>query len=387
MQKTRRNAFTLVELLVVIAIIGILVSLLLPAVNAAREAARKTQCINSLKNIGLAAINFESANGRFPAGRLLPDWAINGNQLPNYTSYGSVNAANPLTESNFRSVHTYILPYMEEQAIYDLIDFKSPIIKRMTVGGTPFNPSYNAFARAAGLFLCPSDGNTGRGGVSENNYRCNFGGSTPYGGSRAHNAQNDQDGMDNLGFSCTGNGAFSIGDEGLSAGKYKDGLSKTAFFAERLKGQGIVYGNDQVLPTYADIITMPGRAPGMVPADVMFDRCGNYTPTGSEYNFFGAGRWADGDDWSNGWPFAGYDATQYNHVAPPNWTGYDCGSYSAIPDTPGEHAIVSARSAHPGVVNVAYGDGHVGPATDSIDLQVWRAAGSRNGEESVDSID
>ena len=68
-----KNAFTLVELLVVIAIIGILVALLLPAVQAAREAARRISCTNRIKQMGLACINYESANNRFPAGRPSPD--------------------------------------------------------------------------------------------------------------------------------------------------------------------------------------------------------------------------------------------------------------------------------------------------------------------------
>lgn len=103
-----RRAFTLVELLVVIAIIGILVSLLLPAVNAAREAARKTQCINNLRNMALASLNYESTNGHFPRGRPGCDASVHPVcvHLPPETKEG-------------RSGFVDMLPYMEEQALFD----------------------------------------------------------------------------------------------------------------------------------------------------------------------------------------------------------------------------------------------------------------------------
>lgn len=99
-RRARVVGFTLVELLVVIAIIGILVALLLPAVQAAREAARRTSCSNNLRNIGLAVLNFEDTNKHLPAGSTSSDTAIGG-------PYWSTWAVD-------------ILPYMEEQAVYDL---------------------------------------------------------------------------------------------------------------------------------------------------------------------------------------------------------------------------------------------------------------------------
>jgi prepilin-type processing-associated H-X9-DG protein len=73
----------------------------------------------------------------------------------------------------------------------------------------------------------------------------------------------------------------------------------------------------------------------------------------------------------------------YNHVAPPNWKGFDCGLGSSIVDVPSEHAVMSARSAHPGGANVLFGDGSVKFVKDSIDLRTWRAIGSRAGGETV----
>jgi prepilin-type processing-associated H-X9-DG protein len=204
--------------------------------------------------------------------------------------------------------------------------------------------------------------------------------------------QDQNDGVDSQGFSVRGNGAFTIGERGLKTGKYKDGLSKTAFFSERTKGSAMSVDK---LPTKAEIVSRPGGGTwvftdfeGGRTIDQFFQACFNEAERKSRipdpFNFFAAGRWPEGSDWSNGWPFAGYDSTQYNHVAPPNWQAFDCGGYSSIPDTPGEIAIIAARSAHPGVVNVAFGDGHVATTADSVDLRVWRAVGSRNGSEGIE---
>jgi prepilin-type processing-associated H-X9-DG protein len=123
----------------------------------------------------------------------------------------------------------------------------------------------------------------------------------------------------------------------------------------------------------------------------LYNLCKAYTPTPDPNNFTSPGRW-DRDNvslatgtttYTDGWPVGMYMATMYNHVAEPNWNGEDCGWWIAFPDTPGEHAIVTARSYHPGCVNVCFGDGHVATVADTIDLGIWRAMGSRNGGESV----
>jgi len=379
-----QRGFTLVELLVVIAIIGILIPLLLPAVQAARESARRSQCLNSLKQFGLGLQNYYSAKKQFPEGRKLPDCTSCSS---GYSSYSNVNINDSTTKVGFYSVHIWLLPFMEEKGIYDQINFNYPITTVMENPiGTIANRSYAAFNSAAALFICPSDPNTGI-VISENNYRYNFGGSTPYAGwvSTTDNK---------VTLASGGNGAFTIG-RGLKVKDFNDGLSKTTFFSERDKGSLKVAANEP--PTRTDMIRAPGVAMTMnaatdVPA--IFNACGNYTPAPDSFNFTSAGRWdklnqsmgsggAGTTTYTNGWPVGTYMSTMYNHVAPPNWTGQDCGNFSALPDTPGEHAIVSARSSHSGVVNACFGDSHTVSINDSVDLNVWRAIGSRNGGETT----
>ena len=136
--------------------------------------------MNSLKQIGLGLCNHESTKKAYPQGRMLPDFAINGvEQFP--TAYTGVNANSASTKTGFYSVHTWLLPYMDEKPVYNLIRFDFPVTTVMeNPKGTVANASYAAYAAAATIFICPTDPNTGA-IVSENNYRYNFGGSTPYG--------------------------------------------------------------------------------------------------------------------------------------------------------------------------------------------------------------
>jgi len=149
-KQSRVHGFTLVELLVVIAIIGILVALLLPAIQAAREAARRTQCTNKMKQLGLAVLNYESARKQLPMA-----------YTPNYTGAQTQGpcpgAASPAVPSNglaHQSFFTFILPYMEQQSIYDRIDLKVDWFSTAT--NSRGTKNLEETARDVEEFICPS---------------------------------------------------------------------------------------------------------------------------------------------------------------------------------------------------------------------------------------
>ncbi len=149
MSRNRRDGFTLVELLVVITIIGILIALLLPAVQAAREAARRMQCSNNLKQLALAAHNFEQQNGRFPPGYLGP--------IP--------QAAYSSADCQYIGCLPYLLPFMEQSGIYDTMDTDKGShgnislfdISQKGDAGYGRTQAWNAGRIHIGAFICPSD--------------------------------------------------------------------------------------------------------------------------------------------------------------------------------------------------------------------------------------
>jgi prepilin-type N-terminal cleavage/methylation domain-containing protein len=382
----RRRGFTLIELLVVIAIIGILIALLLPAVQQAREAARRAQCTNNLKQIGLALANYESAFNAYPPGRYVPDCVNSSGVIQeNYSSYASTSTGcgGMGSTTGTRAVHIMLLPYIERSQDYDLMNMSVGHSPRLLNGGANYNHNLTSYARIAGLYLCPSDGAASR-LTTENNYRYNFGGSTPYGGANYTDTNFSTVNGTFMNLPLAGNGAFTI-RLALRPRDIGDGLSKTAFFSERLRGSGVAVAT-ALIDRQRDVMTGEPRVTGPALPDVLMQNCmdawrlkGNGPPT--TFNFSSSGRWIDGDDFSNGWHTASYASSMYNHVATPNWVGVDCGTSSAIPDVPGEHAVMTARSQHPGGVNVLAGDGTVTFVSDSVSLAVWRAQGTRDGKE------
>lgn len=163
--KVRRSAFTLVELLVVIAIIGIMVGLLLPAVQAAREAARRMSCSNNIRQLGLAFHNYESAQKRFPPTYLITR-APSGSGLPDWL--GQVGTRDDV---NLHVWGEFVLPYIEQNNVYQNIDFRAPNFAPYSgFGGNYTANNAAAIATVISTFICPSSPRQ----VNINEYTYNF---------------------------------------------------------------------------------------------------------------------------------------------------------------------------------------------------------------------
>ncbi|TWU27302.1 DUF1559 domain-containing protein [Bythopirellula polymerisocia] len=172
--KRSQTGFTLVELLVVIAIIGVLIALLLPAVQAAREAARRTQCINHMKQIGLAVQNYHAARGQFPFAGRDYGWC----QYPEKDGSFEIRNWNGLL---------FLLPYLEQQEVYDQFDQLHPAVNNIVgnegccaptkargklIGDAIVSGNANVVSQELTAFSCPSDIGEPRfpGGLGKTNY-------------------------------------------------------------------------------------------------------------------------------------------------------------------------------------------------------------------------
>ncbi|MEI7461087.1 MAG: DUF1559 domain-containing protein [Pirellula sp.] len=317
--KTR--GFTLVELLVVIAIIGILVGLMLPAVQSARGAARRMQCQNNLKQIGLALHNHESALKTIPP-------------LGDYRSAGS---------SVYWSVQVRLLPYVEQSTLHSSVDFTKPISLQPAV----------ARIRMPHL-LCPSELNDRERPDSPTftHYPLNY-------GANAGLWQIAQPPSDR------GSGVFLF-NRSTKIAEITDGLSNTLGMAE-VKA---------FTPYLRDGGNPSGVAPvPSAPADV--------SAFGGEFKLeSGHTEWVDARTHQTGFTTTFTPNTKVPHVDGGKLYDIDFNSMregrSATLPT---YAVVTSRSYHTGGVNVLLMDGSARTVSDSVVLEVWRGLGSRAGGE------
>lgn len=324
-----RRGFTLVELLVVIAIIGVLVALLLPAVQAAREAARRSACSNNLKQMGLAMHNYHDVYGKFAR---------------NYTLVGG-NAWEAL------SANYAILPYVEQQPLYDL---QQPNLANWSwTYGNTMNTKLS-------VFLCPSAPPGSRRGSHPQGWDGPGGNYAWSTGSRIETVWAG----DNF------NGIISYQTDRKMA-DVTDGLSNTLLASEVLAGSGQTSGS------------------GRFPYDVFYAGNGVFTavanrefPTQAELNTIGstAKNSPTGFKSNNGNMWAWYAAafSTLTTAAPPNWSypsaGGDCcpgGSHDW------GYGIIPPRSRHPGVVNAVLGDASVRTISNTIDILTFQRLGNR----------
>jgi prepilin-type N-terminal cleavage/methylation domain-containing protein len=356
-----RSAFTLVELLVVIAIIGILVALLLPAIQAAREAARRTQCLNHLKQNGVALHNYHAAFKRFPT-----------------QTTGSQPTAQGECGGGFFSWMVPLLPYLEQQALFDSIDFNVGMMDQcdMATSGhyvgltiSASHPNAAAVATAVSTFLCPSDSyeatrTLGTASPAPGNYTGNVGWVM---GTRGHS--------DNIAPVEQSNGFFGLDNPKgrnqwqqpiVTSRHFTDGLSHTAAVSERQ-----ITNASRLQDLASAPVSQQSFCAGTTGVSRTLPEWNSYCEHVSLPDF--AYSSPIGRAWISGWSTVG---NTYMHVLPMNKRS--CHLYGG--EDNGMN-IITPSSAHPGGLLVLMGDGHVTFVTEDIDMLIWWSMGSRDGGE------
>ncbi|MGD9632790.1 MAG: DUF1559 domain-containing protein [Pirellulales bacterium] len=350
LRRVNSSAFTLVELLVVIAIIGILAALLLPAIQSSREAARRTQCMNSLKQLGIALHNYVSAANHFPPGQVARTYADQPNHPQTFYRWSAL---------------AHLLPYMENQSVSDLLDLSLPLY--MPGAGYPIaDKNKSGVAQALPEFLCPSDlGQPVKSAWGPTNYvACagsGAGGGTPF----------ETDGV------------FFV-NSATTFAKLGDGSSHTVAMSESLLGEdtelnatsGFVGSTAQ--RTYKFTLNFSAVV------DLTDARCDG---TKNYNSALGNGNDPRGFAWCSG----EYRCALYNHYYTPNAESFDCITSVTVDPTLPPQRLYSAygwraaRSLHPGGLNILLADGSMRFVDDGIDHTVWRAYSTREAQDDAAS--